>query len=54
MGLRGLGNRRIHLRRLYWGLEEGRMWGVVRDVQEFQVSCFQLIDAFLQLEIFLR
>jgi len=28
--------------------------GNVRDVQELQVSCFQLIDAFLQLEVFLR
>jgi len=57
-GVRGLGSRRIHLRRFHW-VVSWIQWrwgdvGKVRDVQEFQVCCFQLIDAFLQLEIFLR
>ena len=42
---------------IYVGRTGGLEWGdvgKVRDVQELQVSCFQLIDAFLQLEVFLR
>ena len=58
VGVRGLGSRKIHLRRFHWRLVEfggdGGGCGEVRYVQEFQVGCFQLIDAFLQFEIFLR
>jgi hypothetical protein len=52
-GGRGLGSRKIRLRRLYCELEEVDV-GEVRDVQKLQVGCFQLINTFLQLEIFLR
>jgi len=57
---RGLDSRRIHLSRsgCFVGIRKGSSWGGCegerRDVEEFEVSKFQLIDALLQLKILLR